>query len=49
MRLVYKPPLDRSVKGSVYRSVGIRMFLGIPDPLVRGTDPAPDPSIVKQK
>ncbi len=30
----------------------IRMFLGIPDPLVRGTDldPAPDPEpIIKQK
>jgi hypothetical protein len=33
----------------------IRMFLGLldpdPDPLVRGTDPAPapDPSIIKQK
>jgi hypothetical protein len=27
------------------------MFLGLPDPdpLVRGTDPTPDPSIVKQK
>jgi hypothetical protein len=25
----------------------IRMFLGLPDPLVRGTDP--DPSIIKQK
>jgi hypothetical protein len=23
----------------------IRMFLGHPDPLVRGTDPAPDPSL----
>jgi hypothetical protein len=31
----------------------IRMFLGLldqdPDPLVRGTDPAPDPSITKKK
>jgi hypothetical protein len=29
----------------------IRMFLGIldPDPLVRDTDPDPDPSIIKQK
>jgi hypothetical protein len=29
----------------------IRMFLGLldPDPLVRGTDPDPDPSIIKQK
>jgi hypothetical protein len=29
----------------------IRIFLGLldPDPLVRGTDPAPDPSIIKQK
>jgi hypothetical protein len=29
------------------------MFLGLPDPapdlLVRGMDPAPDPSIIKQK
>jgi hypothetical protein len=23
--------------------LGIRMFLDLPDPLVRGTDPAPDP------
>ncbi len=33
--------------------IRIRMFLGLsePDPLVRGTDPAPDPdpSIIKQK
>jgi hypothetical protein len=31
--------------------IRIRMFLGIldPDPLVRGMDPAPDPSIIKQK
>jgi hypothetical protein len=33
--------------------LGIRicLFLDLsdPDPLVRGTDPAPDPSIVKQK
>jgi hypothetical protein len=29
----------------------IRMFLGLldPDPLVRGMDPAPDPSIIDQK
>jgi hypothetical protein len=31
----------------------IRMFLGLPDPdpyqLVRGTDPAPKPSTIKQK
>jgi hypothetical protein len=31
----------------------IRKFLGLidpsPDPVVRGTDPAPDPSIIKQK
>ncbi len=31
----------------------IRMFMGLldpnPDPLVRGMDPAPDPSITKQK
>jgi hypothetical protein len=26
-----------------------RMFLGLLDPLVRGTDPDPDPSIIKQK
>jgi hypothetical protein len=28
-----------------------RMFLGLtdPDPLVKGTDPAPGPSIIKQK
>ncbi len=34
----------------IYR---IRMFLGLPypnsDPLVRGMDPDPDPSIIKQK
>jgi hypothetical protein len=27
----------------------IHMFLGLPDPLVRNTDPVPDPSIIKQK
>jgi hypothetical protein len=29
----------------------VRMFLGLldPDPLVRGTAPDPDPSIIKQK
>ncbi len=27
----------------------IRMFLGHPDPLVRGMNPAPAPSIIKQK
>ncbi len=37
-----------------YKSVlgiRLRMFLGLldPDPLVRGTDPAPNPSIIKQK
>ncbi len=32
-------------------SVAIHMFLGLldPDPLVKGTDPAPDPSIITQK
>jgi hypothetical protein len=31
--------------------IRIRMFLGLrdPDPLVRGMDPDPDPSIIKQK
>ncbi len=24
------------------------MFLGLPDPLVQGMDPAPNPSIIKQ-
>jgi hypothetical protein len=30
--------------------IRIRMFLGLSarDPLVRGTDPAPDPSVIKQ-
>jgi hypothetical protein len=27
----------------------IHMFLGLPDPLVRGMDPDPDPSTIKQK
>ncbi len=47
MRLIYEPPIDRCVKGSMHRSVGIRMFLGLPDPvqLVQGMDP----SITKQK
>jgi hypothetical protein len=49
MRLVYEPPLDRCVKGSVHRSAGIRLFLGLPDPFLRDTDPAPYPSIIKQK
>jgi hypothetical protein len=35
------------------RTRRIRMFLGLldpdPDPLVRGMEPNPDPSIVKQK
>jgi hypothetical protein len=31
--------------------IRIRLFLGLldPDPLVRGTDPDPGPSIIKQK
>ncbi len=29
--------------------IRIRMFLSPPDPLVSGTDPATDPSIIKQK
>jgi hypothetical protein len=35
---------------SVFR-IRIYMFLGLPDPdpLVRGMDPAPDPSIIKKK
>jgi hypothetical protein len=33
------------------RNHEIHMFLGLPDPdqLVRGIDPDPDPSIIKQK
>jgi hypothetical protein len=40
--------------GAVLR-IRIHMFLGLPDPLVRGMDPDPDPaldsdpSIIKQK
>jgi hypothetical protein len=46
MRLVYEPTFNLSV----HRSVGIRMVLGLPDPdpLVRGTDPDPNLSIVKK-
>ncbi len=31
--------------------IRIRMFLGLvdPDPLVRGMDPGPDPSVIKHK
>ncbi len=29
--------------------IRIRMFSGLTDPLVTSTDPAPDPSIIKQK
>ncbi len=31
--------------------IRIHMFLGLPDPdpLVRGMDPDPDPSVIKQK
>jgi hypothetical protein len=43
------PELSKSVLGITR----IRMFLGLPDPhpdqLVTSTDPAPDPSIIKQK
>jgi hypothetical protein len=45
-----------ALKGTLLKAVlqirlRIRMFLGMldPDPLVRQTDPAPDPSIIKQK
>jgi hypothetical protein len=35
---------------AVLRIRRIRMFLGHPDPLVRGMDPDPDPySVIKQK
>ncbi len=37
----YKPVLPIRIRR--------RMFLGLPDPLVRGTDLAPGPSIIKQK
>jgi hypothetical protein len=47
-----KLTLSASVLGSRIRRFRIRnrirrirMFLGHPDPLVRGTDPAPDPSL----
>jgi hypothetical protein len=38
-----------AVVGAVFRR-RIRKFLGLPDPLVRGTDPDsdPDPYIIKQ-
>ncbi len=37
------------IKKTVLR-IRIRMFLGLldPDPLVRGSDPVPDPSVIKQ-
>jgi hypothetical protein len=38
---------------TLYRIRRIHMFLGLlnqdPDPLVRGTDPDPDPSIIERK
>jgi hypothetical protein len=43
---------DAPVEGIICIAVlRIRMFLGLldPVPLVRGTDPDPDPSIIKQK
>ncbi len=44
----FQPP--ETVSGAVLR-IRIHMFLGLPypDPLVRGMDPDPDPSIIKQK
>jgi hypothetical protein len=33
---------------AVFR-IRIKKFLGLPDPLVRGTDPDLDPSVIKQK
>ncbi len=33
---------------AVFRIRRIRKFLGLPDPLVKGMDPDPDPSIIKQ-
>jgi hypothetical protein len=35
--------------GSVTPVLRIHLFLGLPDPLVRDSDPDPDPSIIKQK
>jgi hypothetical protein len=32
-----------------YSVVGARIFLGLPDPLVTSSDPAPDPSVIEQK
>ncbi len=47
------PSSNPALKGAVLRIRirRIRMFLGLPDPdlLARGTDPDPDPSIIKQK
>jgi hypothetical protein len=42
---------DAPVEGIIIAVLRIRMFLGLldPEPLVRGTDPDPDPSIIKQK
>ncbi len=34
---------------AVFRIHRIHMFLGHPDPLIKGMDPDPDPSIIKQK
>ncbi len=40
-----------SLDESMRKSIRIRTFLGLPDPdpLVRGMDPVPDPSIIEQK
>jgi hypothetical protein len=47
------PPvwIEKSVPAVVLRIRRIRMFLGLldPDPLVKGMDLDPDPSIIKQK
>ncbi len=44
------PPAN-SLQSSVAVPGRIRMFLGLldPDPLVRGMDPDPDPSVIMQK
>jgi hypothetical protein len=46
------PDQENNYLGAVFR-IWIHMFLGLldpdPEPLVRGMDPAPDTSIIKQK
>jgi hypothetical protein len=52
MSRMLETPIKRKLTSSQMEPllwIRIRMFLGLPDPLVTSTNPALDPSITKQK